>query len=333
MRIFLTGGTGLIGSHVAAGLRQRGDDVVALVRPTSDRSHLEGIGCELVEGDVLDAPDALAASMIRCDAVVHAAAKVFERGDREEFIRLNVRGTESVLRAAGRVAPRVVHLSSVAVYAGVRPDPPLTEERWADADPERQSAYPASKHLSERAAWHLHREGSVRLTTVRPTVVYGERDRAATPLMMRFASLPVVPLPGGGRARLPLVYAGNVASGVIAALDRPSTVGRAYNLALDNPVTLREVVTLLHTALGQRRWTPGIPAAPLHGLANLVEWVTRLTPGAHRTGARRAVRLLTRDNPYDSDRARVELGWSNLITHREGVRRTVEWWRERTETI
>lgn len=331
MRIFLTGGTGLIGSHVAERLRGRGDEVLALVRPSSDATYLSSLGCSLVEGDLEDPVPELAARMIGCDAVVHAAAKVFERGARGDFLAANVQGTESALRAAGQSAPRVIHLSSVAVYSGVRPDPVLSEDCWTRADPARQAAYAASKHLSERAAWTLHDEGVIRLTTVRPSVVYGERDRAAAPIMIRYARLPLVPLPGGGRARLPLVYAGNVALGVVAALDRDVSVGRAYNLALDHAVTGREMVRLLAGALGRRRPVLPVPMAPLRGLAAVVDTVARALPLVPRTDLRRAVRSLVRDNPYDSTRARLELGWTNLMSHQEAVRRTVAWWRSRED--
>ena len=331
MRVFLTGGTGLIGSHVAERLRERGDDVVALVRGTSDTRHLAALGCTLVTGDVLDPVPEQAARIRGSDAVIHGAARVFLGGSRETFLRENVEGTERMLAAAAEAAPRVVHLSSVAVYAGLPMDAPLTEERWTAADPARQNAYAASKHLSERAAWQLHEEGAIRLTTVRPSVVYGERDRAATPIIVRYASLPVVPLIGGGRARLPLVYAGNVAAGVVAALDREAAVGRAYNLALDEPVSAREVVDWVGEALGRRRPRIGIPAAIPLALAAALQAAGRVLPFAGRGGFLRALRSLTTDNPYDSTRARVELGWSGHQPHRDALRRTLEWWRGRDQ--
>ncbi len=327
MRVFLTGGTGLIGSHIAERLRRRGDTVVALVRHTSDVRHLRDLGCDLVEGDVHDTAGVLASRMRGCAAVVHAAARVFTQGRREDFIRDNVAGAERVLHAAGMSAPRVVHLSSVAVYAGLSVDGGLTEDRWLEAEPDRQAAYAASKHLSERAAWKLHDEGTIRLTTVRPSVVYGERDRAATPIIMRVCRLPVLPLPGGGRALLPLVYAGNVARGVVSALDRDHAVGRAYNLALDHPLTARELVDGVSGELGRRVRIVSVPAAPLNALAGLVAWLGRRVPFTPPTGLPRALRSVTQDNPYDSSRSRSELGWTNLTTHTEGLRRTVAWWR------
>lgn len=326
MRVFLTGGTGLIGSHVAERLRARGDDVVALVRSSSSTAHLRGLGCELVEGDVLDAPEVMAPRMRGCDAVVHAAAKVFQSGSRREFLTSNVKGTERVLASAGLAAPRVVHVSSVAVYAGADPTRPLVEDRWTEADPERQAAYAASKHLSERAAWRLHEEGAVRLTTVRPSVVYGERDRAATRVIVRMVKLPVTPIPGAGRTTLPLVYAGNVAAGIVAALDRDEAVGRAYNLALDAPITARELVERVAAGLGRPPRMLGIPAAWFRAAAGAADAVRRLVPFVRRGDARRGATLLTQDNPYDSHRARLELGWTQPVTHEEGLRRTMEWW-------
>lgn len=330
MRVYLTGGTGLIGSHVAERLRARGDDVVALVRATSDTAHLRGIGCELVAGDLTDDAAVHAPRMRDCAAVIHCAARVFTSGSRETFISENVHGTERVLAAAGESAPRVIHLSSVAVYSGLPMDGrPLSEERWTAADPDRQNAYAASKHLSERAAWTLHEQGRIRLTTVRPCVVYGERDRAATPLIVRFATLPVVPLLAGGRTWLPLVYAGNVAAGVVAALDRSESAGRAYNLAQDEPVNAREVTAWIAGELGRRRPRLTVPAFIPAALAALLQRLGHVLPAPAPLGVIRAIRSLITDNPYDSSRARRELGWSDHVPHREGMRRTMAWWRGR----
>jgi len=322
MRIYLTGGTGLIGSHVAERLRAGDHEVVALVRESSDTGHLESLGCLLVRGDLMDPPDRLAAGMRSADAVVHAAAKVFQAGSRSEYIRANVEGTENVLRAAALVAPRVVHLSSVAVYAGL-PMADLTEDRWTEADPDRQAAYAASKHLSEQAAWRLHGDGAIRLTTVRPCVVYGERDRSATPIIARVAGRRWVPMVGGGRTVLPLVYAGNVARGVVAALERPTSTGRAYNLALDTPITGRELVAIAGRMLDRNPRIVPVPTGLARAAAAAVTALTGVLPFVRRSDLLRGVRGLSTDNPYDVSRARLELGWTSHVAHEEGLRRAL----------
>lgn len=329
MRVYVTGGTGLIGSHVAELLRRRGDHVVALVRPKSNTGHLTAIGCTLVRGDVLDDPATLAHGMRGSDAVVHAAALVLERARRRTFEAVNVEGTNRVLRAAQRAgALRVVHVSSVAVYSRKRqPARPFTEEDWRTERVPRNVVYAHTKQRSEELAWGIHDEGAIRLTTVRPCIVYGERDRSATPILARYASMPVIPVLRGGRTRMPVVYAGNVARGILSALDRRESVGRAYNLAQDEPVTLRQLLDGFARGLGRTPRFVNLPESPAAVGARIVDRVTKTVPGIGRTRARRAVRLLTRDNPYDSSRARLELGWANLIPHEAALRWTAEWWK------
>ena len=104
MKIFLTGGTGFIGGHVTRNLRERGDDVVALVRSPEKGRALADLGCELVRGTLSDG-DAIKAGIEGCDAVIHGAA-IYEVGipssRREAMYDANVLGTERVLRAALR---------------------------------------------------------------------------------------------------------------------------------------------------------------------------------------------------------------------------------------
>src|SRR5436305_9144308 len=99
MRIFLTGGTGFIGSAVAARLRARGDEVVALVRSPEKGRSLEEAGCRLVQGDVTD-QDTIREAMRGCDAAIHGAA-IYEVGipssRRTAMWDANVRGTLTVL--------------------------------------------------------------------------------------------------------------------------------------------------------------------------------------------------------------------------------------------
>ena len=142
-------------------------------------------------------------------------------------------------------------------------------------------------------------------------------------MIARWSRLPVVPLPGGGTTELPLVYAGNVAAGVLGALDCSVAVGRAYNLARDHPITGRQLVRLVGERLGRRPHVVPVPAGPLVVLAGAAELAMRMLPGVQPRDAARGIWSLTRDNPYDSARARLELGWSGLVPHEEGWRRTL----------
>src|SRR3954454_10396221 len=123
MQVFLTGATGFIGRAVARALRDRGDDVRALVRDPERARDLDELGVKLVVGDVADR-EGIADGLQGCDAAIHGAA-IYEVGiKRSEHPRMyaaNVEGTENVLRAALEAGtPRVVYISTVAAFGNTR---------------------------------------------------------------------------------------------------------------------------------------------------------------------------------------------------------------------
>src|SRR5215210_7811717 len=102
MKVFVTGGTGFIGGHVVRKLRERGDDVVALVRSPAKARELSALGCELIEGD-LSSEEAIKRGCEGADSAFHIGAiyKVgIKKSERPAMHDANVRGTERVLDAA-----------------------------------------------------------------------------------------------------------------------------------------------------------------------------------------------------------------------------------------
>lgn len=331
MHVFVTGGTGLVGSHVAEQLRARGHAVRALVRERSDTMHLTAIGAELVRGDMSTPHEMLVDAIRGCDAIVHAAALVGARTSRERYVAENVEGTRAILSAAYAAGVRrAVHVSSVAVYGTL--DGVIGEERWREQEIAARAFYAWSKRAAEIEAWRHHDEGLLRVTTVRPALIYGERDRHVAVRLDRLSRLPLLPLVDGGRHVAPLVYAGNVARGIVAALERAEAIGRSYNLAQDNRIPLREFVRSWCSAAG--RPAPAIvplPGALLESASRAMDYLSARVPGVDLPGLTRPARLLRADNPYDSTRARTDLGWG-VVPVDAAIRRTVAWLDARRRT-
>ncbi|MBI3785883.1 MAG: NAD-dependent epimerase/dehydratase family protein, partial [Deltaproteobacteria bacterium] len=198
-------------------------------------------GVELRQADLGDCKS-LTAGFHGVDAVVSNAAlfavgKMLSigPGNWKEHEETNVRGTRNVFDAiVSAGVKRVVQVSSVAVYAGGAPSlidedhPQLSKESWHTPF----NAYQISKALSEQLAWQLAQQNNIELTTVRPCAIYGAFDPNFTVWAKRLLALPITVFPS--RLHLPLVYGGDVAEGIALALEKPVSVGRAYNLTGDD---------------------------------------------------------------------------------------------------
>ena len=323
MRVYLTGGTGLLGSHLAQELRHEGHEVVALHRPHADTLCLEEAECELVEGDVRDEADVLAPGMEGCTHVVHSAALVYADGTWPEVRAVNVDGTRNVLTAAVKAGVgHALHISSVAVYGPA--DGPVDERTPVDSIIAASDLYARSKREAEEVARGIERVQSLPVSIVRPSAIYGKGDRLMVPALRKFLRMPVVPLLGSGRNTVPVVYAGNLA-GVLRRVLEAAQGGTTYDLGLDHPLTQRDLFEFLQHGLGRRVKFVSIPAPLVRGCARIIDRLGVSAPGARQLPISRVARLALRDNPYPSRRVREELGWEPVHEHRDALLRTGRW--------
>jgi 2-alkyl-3-oxoalkanoate reductase len=329
----VTGATGLVGSHIVERLVADGWEVRALVRdPAAARWIADDLGAELARGDVLDA-ESFARAARGCDHVYHTAAAITPRGGWEAFRRPNIDGTANAIRAAGAAGARLLHLSSVAVYgerARYLAASEKSDERAALPPPESMSHYGRSKRESEAMVLAAHARGEVWGTAVRPSVIYGRRDRQFVPRVARVLSTGFFPLLGRGDSTLPIVHAAAVADAAVRAARHDAAGGRAFNAADDFPVTVREFVRLAAEGLGRRVRPVRVPLAAARAGMWAAQGVIALVAGRSKSAMSGAtVDFLSRDNPFSSELARRELGWSPPVPPALGVPEAFRWWRER----
>jgi nucleoside-diphosphate-sugar epimerase len=229
MRVFVTGGTGFIGGNVAAKLRERGDEVRALVRDPEKATGLRDLGCELVPGDLGD-ESGIRTALEGCDAAIHGAAiyKVgIRRRERKPMREANVLGTERVLRAAlDAKTPRLVYISTVAAFGDTEGE--VVDESHQHSG-EYTSYYDETKHQAHQIARRLIDEEGLPGIIVQPGGVYGPNDHSELGnLIGQFVRgrMPMIPFPDLG---LNLVHVEDVADGVLLALDK-GKVGEQYVL-------------------------------------------------------------------------------------------------------
>jgi nucleoside-diphosphate-sugar epimerase len=319
----ITGATGLLGSHIAEQLVHRGDKVRALVRPSSDVHFLQELGIEIMTVNLTDL-NSLRRGFRGAGVVFHCAAKVGDWGRWRQF-QIEVIDTTRLFLEACRLeqVERVLYVSSIMVYGHPPGDgPAITETAPLGVHLRRWEYYARSKLAAEELC-HQYPEP---VTIIRPSWIYGPRDRNSLPRMLNALRSGRTGLIGDGNHLLNIVYAGDVAEGAILAATTPGAVGQAYNLSSPGEITQREWLDTLTEALDyppvRKRLSPRLA----HAVGLFSEIVGRLIflrrpPYVTRYG----VALVTRPTNYSTEKAARELGWQLRTPAREGLRHSLEW--------
>jgi nucleoside-diphosphate-sugar epimerase len=266
--IFITGATGLVGSHAAEEALRRGHRVRALVRRSSDTRWLDAWGVEKVEGDLAD-PEVLRRGVHGADWVFNCAAKVGDWGTLEEFRRLNVEAFGHLLEAAAdaRLA-RFVHVSSLGVYEGR--DHFGTDETVPPAV-NSLDAYTRSKVEAEALALKYVAERGLPLAIVRPGFIYGPRDRTVLPKLLHSLRTGRFAYFGSGNQALNCIYVKNLVHGIFLAAEVPEAVGEVFNLTDGGRVSKRQFIGRVAELAGLKAPRRRIPLWLAWALAVLLE--------------------------------------------------------------
>lgn len=226
MKLFITGGTGFIGSHLVARLAAEGHDISCLVRTTSRTDHLEKAGVKRVYGDVNDRR-ALLEGMQGCDCLFHLA-NLYSMWlpDPSAFERVNVDGTRCVLEAALEAGvKRVVYVSSVAVY-GKPAERPFREE--STPSPEVYSEYARTKRLGDQIARDLCQNNGLPLVSLYPGIVLGPGDDKPSGQYIQDLIFGRVPSVIFSHSSNTYVAVDDVVEALIRAAEMPDLVGSHY---------------------------------------------------------------------------------------------------------
>jgi len=315
-RIAVTGAGGFIGRAVCARLVSDGAQVIGLDVAIPARARVEQTGATFTACDTTDTATVRDA-LTDVSGVVHTAAIVGDRGGMAEQLRVNVRGTLSVLDAAAAAgATSVVHVSSVATWGyDFRCDLPSEDA------PARVCGVPYvdTKTASQELA--LRRGAAI----VRPGDVYGPGSVPWTLRPIDAIRSGTFVLPGRGAGLLTLVYIDDLVDCVVRALVTPEAAGQAVTAWDGTPVTAKDYFDRYARMLG-RGEVRCAPEPLLRAAAGLLELRARVT-GEPADVTREAIGYITRRAVYPNDRARELLGWAPSVQLDDGMRRTEAWLR------
>jgi dihydroflavonol-4-reductase len=321
MKVFLTGSTGFVGSHVARAYAAGGAELRLLTRSTSKLAAIEGMASEIVVGD-LRQPEALRTALRGCDALVHVAAdyRLWVRNPQDMYAA-NVDGTRELLRMAREEGiAKVVYTSSVATM-GFKADAAIVDETTPVELGDMIGPYKRSKFMAEQEAIRAAREGQ-HVMILNPTTPIGPGDAKPTPTGRIVVDFLNRKFPAYVDTGLNLVDVSEVARMHVVALER-GTPGERYILGGEN-LSLKQILDRMSAITGLPSPTMKVPHAVALSFAFFDEMITGRLLGKEPRATVEEVRMAKKFMFASSAKAERELGFQAVPIY-NAMRAAIEW--------
>jgi nucleoside-diphosphate-sugar epimerase len=320
-RILVTGATGFTGKNLCRRLLERGEQVVAFVRPGPQVQELKsmGVDCRLVD---IKNPVSVCDHFSGIDRVYHvAAAYRTENSDHSEFFEVNVGATGNLLEAAKKSrVKRFIHCSTVGVQGEIHEPPADEEYRFAPGD-----HYQKSKMEGELLARKYFAAG-LRGTVVRPVGIYGPGDTRFLKLFRPIRNGYFIMI-GSGNVLYHMTYVDDLIQGFLLAAYRPEALGEVFTIAGEKYTTIRELVDMIADVMGAPRPKLSIPFYPVYCVAVACERLLRPL-GVNPPLYPRRVEFFHQHRAFTIRKAKRLLGYQPRMGLREGLARTAAWYKE-----
>ena len=323
MRVLITGATGFTGGHLARALRAKGHDVTAMVRSTGGAQRMHEDGIRTVAGD-LARPATLPEAVQGGYEVIYNIAALYRQAGLADSTDRQVNATavgQLIEAAPAAGVRRVVHCSTVGVHGDVE-HPPANE----DAPLRPGDVYQVSKLAGEQIGRDAAARTGVELVIARPTGIYGPGDRRLLKLFRGVARRRFVIL-GDGKIFYHLTYIADLVEGFRLCGEVPAAAGRTYILAGGEVTLLTDLTALIAEEAHVPPPRLHLPVWPFWFAGAACEAVCAPL-GIEPPIYRRRVDFFTKSRAFDISRARAELGYLPEVGLRQGIQRTLIWYKQ-----
>ncbi len=320
MKALVTGATGFIGGALAERLIAQGTRVRVLARDPEPATGLRDAGAEIITGDVTDRGSCAGAAG-GMDAVFHCAGVLGGWGIPDSLLwKVNFEGTRNMLEA-GRNAgvKRFMHVSSCGIFGPLREGETAGDDRPYNPT----NAYEKAKAEAEKLALSYAKEG-MPVVVVRPEFVYGPGDMHLLPLFQSIRQGRFVFF-GGGRSMLHPTYIDDVVDALLLAAGNERACGKAFNIAGERPVAVKEFIGCMARAMGVPAPALSVPVPFATAAGFLLDHTWGLLAKPPLTLAQ--ARYLSENRAFTCKGAADVLGYSPKVGLAEGMKRSVAWYR------
>ena len=312
-KVLITGAYGFLGRHVVNEIKNSGYEVIAFGKSEEKLAGLKDGSVSIAVGDFTVADDIIKATE-GVDYVIHCGAKMANWGRKEDFVKVNVGGTQNVINAC-RVngVKRLVYTSSPSC----RPLEDNLAFREEDYNVNNHiSAYVESKIMAEQL---IKDETVVPWSAIRPRGLFGVGDRHLLPQLLKLNSGIGIPLFEKGEVVIDLCCIENVALALRLCMEKESAEGEIFNITNGEPRRLKELCEELLPLFGVEPRFCHIPFGPVYAGAAAVEGIYKLFGIYDKAPpiTRHDLLTISRSQVFDITKAKTVLGYTPKITIRE----------------
>jgi nucleoside-diphosphate-sugar epimerase len=317
LMILITGASGFLGGFLVEEFLKHRFRVRAMVRPTSDLSHLKNTKAEIVLADITNTSEVKNA-LDDIDSVVHNAAILGSKAKKkEDFFAVNYEATKNLADLCiKKKIKRLTFISSIAAIG-----PTLNKEEFLDenSQPHPHGYYGESKHLAEEYLLSLSRGEKLEIVIVRPALIYGPRDKRCAVNYFRVAHLGFFPLLIPANNKASFIYVSDAAQAIFLAHTQ-SKPGEIYMLAHD-VVTLKEFATKLLISKGGISLFIPVPRFLINTLALVAGFIYKTT-GRLPEVEKRIKNVGMGNWVVDNSKIKETLGFKPQVELLEGLKKT-----------
>jgi len=348
MRVFVTGGTGFIGSHLIDRLVADGHEVTCLVKKdlsylkqlgteAVDVSYLKKLGVNVVFGDLRNKKSLIRVEKIvkDVDIIFHLAAlaRAYEYLGVKDYFLTNVEGTRNLLEAFKKHSiEKFIYISSIEAVGGSTGNP-LTEESLCNP----VGTYGRTKRLGELITLEYSQKYRIPTCILRFSMTYGPRSTLLWPRLFNLVRKGIYPIVGSGNTKFEFCYVENEVEGMIRAAKTEGTEGEIFFISDERSYTIKEVLNEIARIMGVNLrivYLPYILTYPIalsfEALSKIFKFYPFAVPETGRPAfSRKTIRWTSKDTWIcDISKARRILKYKPPFSLRDGLQKTVDWFRE-----
>jgi nucleoside-diphosphate-sugar epimerase len=322
MKALVTGANGFIGSHLVEYLDEQGWEIRCLVRRQSNLRWIEHLNLSCVYGDCRDKASIEEAVQDQ-EVVFHLAGKI-KASDYDTYFATNCTGTRNMVEACLEKNPNLkcfVHISSIAA-AGPSERQELLNE---DGPCKPYNDYGKTKLLGEKIVQEHGKH--LPYVIIRPPNVYGPREQEVYSIL-KVIQKRLKPLLGTGEQQTTLCHVHDLVRGMVLAAASPEATGRVYYITDGTTHSYREIADLIARELGVAGFIVPLPHHLLLLVVMLMSVAGFLTKKPPFLTIERLREVRRTYLLFDGTRAEQDLGYRPKVNLEQGVRSTIDWYRQ-----